>query len=347
MFVSIHARCRATSPEGEVFNRNQFLMKTRCPGCQTVFRVTPEQIKAHAGKVRCGHCRGIFNALDGLFDEGRSNLAVNLPTPADPIDTRPEIRVEPEFTATAHEIPLFFPASVPEAREAEESERLPPHDAPPEMPEPDDPGGLDGPDEPYAPDEPPGPGLVFPRATSELAGYSKWAEGVMAPPIAFPAERPSRRPFWLVAAGLALALAGQAVFHFRGELAISMPGLRPALDALSRVVDGPLPLPRHDEMISIEASDLQTDASKGNLLVLNTTLRNNAHYGQAYPSLELSLTDTQDTVIARRIFSPRDYLPARVVADPAFPGDSGVTVRLWIEAVDLAAAGYRLLVFYP
>jgi predicted Zn finger-like uncharacterized protein len=319
-------------------------MKTRCPDCQTVFRVTPEQIKARAGKVRCGHCRAVFNALDGLFDEGRPDLAANpadpvdLADPADPVDTRPETRAEPEFTVTAHEIPLFFPANAPEAWETEESGRLLPRGAPP---------GLDGPDEPYGPDEPPAPGLFFPRETSELAGYSKWAEGVMAPPIAFPAERPSHRPFWLVAAGLALALAGQGVFHFRGELAISMPSLRPALDTLSRIVDGPLPLPRHDELISIEASDLQTDAARGKLLMLNTTLRNNAPYGQAYPSLELSLTDTQDTVIARRIFSPQDYLPARTVADLGFPGDSGVTVRLWIEAVDLAAAGYRLLVFYP
>ncbi|HRI91316.1 MAG TPA: zinc-ribbon domain-containing protein, partial [Accumulibacter sp.] len=29
-------------------------MKTCCPGCQTIFRVTPEQLKARAGKVRCG-----------------------------------------------------------------------------------------------------------------------------------------------------------------------------------------------------------------------------------------------------------------------------------------------------
>ena len=169
----------------------------------------------------------------------------------------------------------------------------------------------------------------------------------MAPPFAFPAEKPPGRPFWFVAAGLALALAGQAVFHFRGELSLAMPSLRPALEALSLALDGPLPLPRHVERVSIEASDLQTDAARGGLLVLNTTLRNNAPYGQAYPSLELSLTDVQDTVIARRVFSPQDYLPARAVTDPAFPGNSGVTVRLWIEAVDLAAAGYRLLVFYP
>jgi predicted Zn finger-like uncharacterized protein len=300
-------------------------MKTRCPDCQTVFRVTPEQLKARAGKVRCGHCQAVFDALDALLDEERPHPVA---------DTRPEIQSVPEFQETAHEIFL-------ETQEAEESELPPLHDAPEELEEPDTPG---------EPREPSGPleiGLVLPRETSEIPGYSKWAEGVMAPPLALSAEKPSHRPFWLVAVGLALALVGQVVFHFRGELAISLPSLRPALETFSRALDSPLPLPRHVGRVSIATSDLQTDATRGNLLVLNTTLRNNAPYGQAYPSLELSLTDMQDTVIARRIFSPQDYLPARTATDPAFPGNSGVTVRLWIEAVDIAAAGYRLLVFYP
>ena len=44
-------------------------MKTRCPDCQTIFRVTPEQLKARAGKVRCGNCQAVFNALDSLLEE--------------------------------------------------------------------------------------------------------------------------------------------------------------------------------------------------------------------------------------------------------------------------------------
>ena len=44
------------------------MMLTRCPTCGTAFRVTPEQLKARAGKVRCGHCNGVFNALETLED---------------------------------------------------------------------------------------------------------------------------------------------------------------------------------------------------------------------------------------------------------------------------------------
>jgi len=39
-------------------------MRTRCPECATVFRVTSEQLRRKAGKVRCGHCQAVFNAFD-------------------------------------------------------------------------------------------------------------------------------------------------------------------------------------------------------------------------------------------------------------------------------------------
>lgn len=45
-------------------------MFTRCPTCSTTFRVTPEQLKARLGRVRCGQCKAVFNALDSLIEEG-------------------------------------------------------------------------------------------------------------------------------------------------------------------------------------------------------------------------------------------------------------------------------------
>ena len=49
--------------------RNQALTRTRCPACSTVFRVTSDQLRAKAGKVRCGYCQAVFNAFDELVDE--------------------------------------------------------------------------------------------------------------------------------------------------------------------------------------------------------------------------------------------------------------------------------------
>jgi predicted Zn finger-like uncharacterized protein len=40
---------------------------TRCPSCTTIFRVTPEQLTLREGKVRCGHCRTVFNGVEHLI----------------------------------------------------------------------------------------------------------------------------------------------------------------------------------------------------------------------------------------------------------------------------------------
>ncbi|HEX9684275.1 MAG TPA: DUF3426 domain-containing protein [Burkholderiales bacterium] len=41
-------------------------MITQCPACGTHFRVTPEQLQAHQGQVRCGSCMTVFDGLRAL-----------------------------------------------------------------------------------------------------------------------------------------------------------------------------------------------------------------------------------------------------------------------------------------
>lgn len=296
-------------------------MKTRCPGCQTIFRVSPEQLKARVGKVRCGQCQTVFNALDSLFEE--MPLPATLP-PLPPESkkaagefisiavTPPEASVRPEAPAETASKPETLPMSESEAQAL----------------------GL-------------ATGLIMPREMTEVPGYNKWSAGVIAEPFSLPLEKPTRWPFVLASILLVLALAGQAAFHFRSELAIAFPPVRPLLEALCQMLDAEIPLPRHVELVSIEASDLHNDPSRDNLLVLNATVRNRAPYEQAYPALELSLTDTQDAAIARRVFLPAEYLPQRLSASQPFAAASDIAVRLWIDAQGIGAAGYRLYVFYP
>lgn len=39
-------------------------MQVECPHCQTIFKLTNEQLEAAAGMVRCGLCHEVFNALE-------------------------------------------------------------------------------------------------------------------------------------------------------------------------------------------------------------------------------------------------------------------------------------------
>lgn len=44
-------------------------MYTECPDCQSLFRVSAENLRTAMGMVRCTHCSTVFNALTGLRDE--------------------------------------------------------------------------------------------------------------------------------------------------------------------------------------------------------------------------------------------------------------------------------------
>jgi predicted Zn finger-like uncharacterized protein len=55
-------------------------LATRCPHCQTVFRIVPDQLKLHRGLVRCGHCREVF---DGVLHQVEPPMRPpSAPTPA-------------------------------------------------------------------------------------------------------------------------------------------------------------------------------------------------------------------------------------------------------------------------
>jgi predicted Zn finger-like uncharacterized protein len=44
-------------------------MYTYCPGCAAIFRITAETVSAAGGRVHCGECDRVFNAVDCLYDD--------------------------------------------------------------------------------------------------------------------------------------------------------------------------------------------------------------------------------------------------------------------------------------
>jgi predicted Zn finger-like uncharacterized protein len=41
-------------------------LATRCPSCNTLFKVTSGQLQLHEGKVRCGQCQTVFSGIEYL-----------------------------------------------------------------------------------------------------------------------------------------------------------------------------------------------------------------------------------------------------------------------------------------
>ena len=82
---------------------------TRCPGCATVFRVTPAQLALREGQVRCGHCRAVFDATDHFVSldagpapdefDAMDELAMGRPT----VTLRPAAALQPVVAPVQHE----------------------------------------------------------------------------------------------------------------------------------------------------------------------------------------------------------------------------------------------------
>ena len=161
-------------------------------------------------------------------------------------------------------------------------------------------------------------------------------------------HRAPRLWIWLpVSTVLLVLLLAQAVFYFRGEVALLFPETKPWLAKLCGDLGCSLPLPHRAELMSIESSDLQGDTANANVMVLTATLRNRAIFPQAHPFLELTLTNVQDQTVARRVLNARDYLPRGAALDQGFPPGTEVPVKVFLEAEGLKATGYRLYLFYP
>ena len=86
-------------------------------------------------------------------------------------------------------------------------------------------------------------------------------------------------------------------------------------------------------------------------MVLTASLRNRAPFAQTPPALELTLTDTQDQPVARRVLTSADYLgPGTLAGSGAsalIPAGTEIPVKVFFDASALKATGYRLYLFYP
>lgn len=400
-------------------------MLSRCPACATVFRVDTVQLRAREGRVRCGRCHTVFDAVDAMVDvplpksgDTPAPAAADLATPpsSNEIENAAPVADEPEHShatltfAAQPDIELLTadPAAVttdlidldigsadapPSPLPGDSMEALVERttdywqtrvddtalaDAPEAATESeflvDDPTGTTAASE-AAPE--PDPDVTQPLDIVELEAAPAPDDDIIAAPARDPlldpppALEPVRDPavqrirrelygedqtprrsglktaLWSVGILLLVLLAAaQLAYLFRTELVIAQPALKPLFEQACARLGCALPAPRRADLISIESSELNPDTERAPLLRLNALLRNGATHAQDWPHLELSLTDTSDRPIVRRVLAPADYLPADRQGSE-FAAASEQAVSVLVDPTDTNAGGYRLYVFYP
>ncbi len=284
---------------------------TRCPECDTRFKVSKEQLAAHEGLVRCGRCQNVFNAREHLqAEEPSPQLSLPIGEPCAATDDPVPDTTEPALDKAGEE-PV-----------------------------------IDG--EPVPPELRPIPNLSEledePATLAQQVRFVDDPEESVAPhvPVA-----PKRKAAITLAALLVLLLFAQGIHFFRHTLAASLPGLKPMLNGYCALLSCTVDLPRDVEALSIESSELEADAKLVNVITLHALLRNRSGHAQAWPSLELTLTDLRGQVIARRAFHPADYLRDKAALQKGIGRNREQEIALRLDTSDLRPSGYRLLLFYP
>ena len=366
--------------------RNQTLMRTRCPACSTVFRVTSDQLRAKAGKVRCGYCQAVFNAFDELIDETQPAAV-----------TQPPAEAPANLEAAAVEYVADEQTDAIEAAAPDEAVSIPEPETETDaveveaVPEDETGIGLAGEDETVQ-DEYPDAGPESPDSEAdeqrEIApsGTLTATDGEPAVPVAD--ETPEEATQAAREAGLVAAreLAETPAFDRWAAGALSGgnsggfetdDGRRTnwvfvvAALMLAAILSAQLAYHFRSELVRFipavagvfEVLDVQIPSSARSdlvsieasdlqvdnargLFVLNALLHNRADYAQAMPALELTLIDAADKPVARRVMKAAEYLPPGSNLT-SFPAKAEIPVRMWIDARGLGASGYRLYIFYP
>lgn len=144
---------------------------------------------------------------------------------------------------------------------------------------------------------------------------------------------------------LLLLLLLQVMTTFRNPLAAQFPQFKPALSALCSISGCQVALPAQIEALAIEQGELQTLAPQTFSYV--SLLRNHSRSVQAWPSIELTLNDSNDKPVVRRVFAPRDYLPAHIAVAGGLAPRSEQTIKLYFTLAQASASGYHIAIFYP
>jgi hypothetical protein len=145
---------------------------------------------------------------------------------------------------------------------------------------------------------------------------------------------------------LVITIALQLAYFQRNALALAWPESKPYLQQACAMLNCKIELPRDASKLVIDDANLLEDSDYEGLLILTSTLINQARHVQAYPQLELTLTDANDQAVLRRTFTPAEYLPAGTVVEKGIPAGKELPIKLLLTADHQTVSGYRLFVNY-
>ncbi|MEA0761839.1 DUF3426 domain-containing protein [Xanthomonas campestris] len=144
---------------------------------------------------------------------------------------------------------------------------------------------------------------------------------------------------WAVLVGLVLLLGLQIVIADRARLAGDA-RWRPLVSAACAVARCALPPWRDPATLTLLTRDVRPLPAYPGVLQIQASFRNDARWAQAWPWLQLSLSDADGRVIGTRVCSPQDYLGQAPAAQDTLAPGQAVQVAFRVREPAASTAGF-------
>ncbi len=290
-------------------------LAARCTACHTIFRVVPDQLRVSEGWVRCGRCSEVFNAAQNLVD-----METGAPHRVADSGRGPTAAGLAPLSA-----PDPAPSPPPSAEPAGVRERPP---EPATAAAPDDAGAAPPDADPHA-DPADKPTFVRQAERAE-----RWRRPGVRATLAV-----------LVLQGLA-GLAAQVAHEYRDLMAARFPATRPLLERACASLGCTVEPAHAIDSLSVESSGLAR-VEKSSIYKLQVALRNRAGIDVALPALDLTLTDSQGRLIARKVLHTAELGAQQVTIAAGRELALQATLQAAGDASASPIAGYTIELFYP
>lgn len=302
-------------------------LKTRCPACDTVFKIVPDLLKVSKGWVRCGRCAEVFDAMAQAADVEKlivastastsSSTSFSTTSPiASSTSTSSSTNTSAKNTPNTIAIKEINTPSTAKlaTQNSENSENTP----------------------------------VIEDDTSADLSFVRAAKNK-----AFWQHSTVTRTLSAACIGLAGLFFVQVVYSQRNHVAASYPVLKPSFETMCQNVGCSIEPYKNIDAFKIDSSSFQKsqlvspDITQGDNFALKLAIKNNAELAVAMPAVELTLTDTNDKAVLRRVITTKEL---GISGDTlAANGDwaSSIAVVVTPSSTKASFSGYRVLLFYP
>lgn len=153
----------------------------------------------------------------------------------------------------------------------------------------------------------------------------------------------TRLPFWILGNLLLFSvLLAQGIYFYGSDLARLTPSLKPALAGACQVMGCTLTPPQDINLIDLVEARVAPHPKFNKALRIRATLVNRASFAQAFPTMEVTLSDNSGQVIARRAFKPAEYLEKSRTENELMPPNVAIPVLLDVTHPDNRALGYEI-----